>query len=167
MDSYIFIGKREQPVNQRTALCSRLPGGRTDSVVEFKGGKLHSPRAWLLSPGPLLANRCIFRKVIHPPWAFRDFPSEIIIIPSQGYCESETTHVRWALAKYEAEVAHWRDVGWSSLHVVLLGLPSASFSFIKDQICCQYFKIKRFRIFKCGFVCLLLWVLAFWRAPIC
>lgn len=75
MDGYIFTGKREQPVNQRPTLSSRLQVEALTRVVELRGAQLGSPRAWTLNLGPLLVNMCLCRKVSHPPGAFRDSPS--------------------------------------------------------------------------------------------
>lgn len=68
VDSYIFIGKREQPVNQKTAPPSRLQGGGSDQRGRAQGGPASLAKGLdVESPVLLLENRCVCRKAIHPP----------------------------------------------------------------------------------------------------
>ena len=68
VDSYIFIGKREQPVNQRTAPSSKLQGGSSDQCGRAQGGPASLAKGLdVESPGLPLENRCVCRKVIPPP----------------------------------------------------------------------------------------------------
>lgn len=144
MDGYIFIGKREQAVNQRTALSllQTAEWGALTSVVELKGPHF-APQALLL------VNRKSF-VLPKPSWVLHPWV-EIIILPSQGYfAEWNHKSVKWALVKCEAEVSHWRNVDWNSLQMVLWDLLCGYFLFFKYRTYFKYWKIKRFHILKCG-----------------
>lgn len=143
MDGYIFIGKREQAVNQRTALSpANCRAGDSDQCGGAQG-TCFAPQALLL----MNRKSSILPK---PSWVLHPWV-EIIILPSQGYC-AEWNHksVQWALVKCEAKVSHWRNVDWNSLQMVLWDLLCGYFLFFKYRTYFKYWKIKIVHILKCG-----------------